>query len=115
VVSGCNKSAGGGTIAEWFNTACFVDPAPYTFGDESRTDSTLRQEGINNFDFAAFKKTYFGPDGKLDLQFRVEFFNIFNRTQFAAPNTTLGSASFGEINATNGNPRLIQLALRFSF
>jgi hypothetical protein len=75
----------------------------------------LRQEGINNFDFAAFKKTYFGPDGKLDLQFRVEFFNIFNRTQFAAPNTTLGSASFGEINATNGNPRLIQLALRFSF
>jgi hypothetical protein len=113
-VSGCAKS-GPRTTAEWFNTSCWADPAPYTFGDESRVDPTLRQDGIRNFDFSTFKKTYFGPDNKLNLEFRVEFFNIFNRTQFAAPNTSFGSGSFGEVNSTNGNPRLIQLSLRFSF
>jgi Carboxypeptidase regulatory-like domain/TonB dependent receptor len=115
VVPGCNKGAGGGTVDAWFNTSCFVDPAPYTFGDESRVDPTLRQAGINNWDFAIFKRTYFGPDQKLNLEFRTEFFNIFNRVQFAAPNTTLGSSSFGVVSATNGNPRLIQFGLRFSF
>jgi hypothetical protein len=114
-VPGCDKGAGGGTITAWFNTSCFVDPAPYTFGNESRVDPTLRQEGINNFDFAVFKKTYFGPDNRLNFEFRAEFFNIFNRTQFGAPNTSLGNASFGQINTTNGNPRLIQLGLRLSF
>jgi hypothetical protein len=113
-VSGCAKG-GPRTTAEWFNTSCWADPAPYTFGDESRVDPTLRQDGIRNFDFSTFKKTYFGPDNKLNLEFRVEFFNIFNRTQFAAPNTSFGSGSFGEVNSTNGNPRLIQLSLRFSF
>jgi hypothetical protein len=117
VVAGCDKSAGGGTVAAWFNTACFTDPAPYTFGDESRVDSTLRQAGINNFDFALFKKTYFGPDNKFNLEFRTEFFNLFNRVQFATPNTNFANnnPSFGEVNATNGNPRLIQFALRFAF
>jgi Carboxypeptidase regulatory-like domain/TonB dependent receptor len=117
VVPGCSKSAGGSTVAAWFNTSCFTDPAPYTFGDESRTDSTLRQAGINNFDFSIFKKTYFGPDNKLNLEFRTEFFNLFNRVQFAAPNTSFANnnPSFGEVNATNGNPRLIQFGLRFSF
>ena len=114
VVAGCNKG-GPRSITEWFNTNCFIDPAPYTFGDESRTDSTLRQDGVNNFDFAAFKKTYFGPDNKFDVEFRAEFFNIFNRVQFAAPNTTLGSAQFGQVSATNNNPRLVQFALRFAF
>jgi Carboxypeptidase regulatory-like domain/TonB dependent receptor len=117
VVAGCDKSTGGGTVAAWFNTSCFTDPAPYTFGDESRTDSTLRQAGINNFDFSIFKKTYFGPDNKLNLEFRTEFFNLFNRVQFAAPNTSFANnnPSFGIVNATNGNPRLIQFGLRFSF
>jgi hypothetical protein len=116
VVSGCNKG-GPRTTTEWFNTTCFVDPGPYDFGNEPRVDSTLRQDGIINFDFATFKKTYFGPDNRFNVEFRAEFFNLFNRTQFAAPNTSYSptNTSFGEVNSTNGNPRLIQLALRFSF
>jgi Carboxypeptidase regulatory-like domain/TonB dependent receptor len=115
VVPGCDKGAGGGNTAEWFNTSCFVSAPAYTFGDESRTDATLRQAGINNFDFSIFKRTYFGPDNRLNLEFRTEFFNIFNRVQYAAPNTSLGSASFGVVSASNGNPRLIQFGLRLSF
>ncbi len=112
VVAGCNKT-GARTTAEWFNTACFVDPAAYTFGNEPRADATLRQDGIINFDFALFKKTYFTE--RMNLEFRTEFFNLFNRAQFAAPNTTLGAGTFGEVSAIANNPRLIQFGLKFSF
>ena len=115
VVSGCSKTAGGQSTAQWFNTACFANPTGYQFGDEPRVDPTLRQAGINNFDFSLFKRTYFGPDQKLNLEFRTEFFNLFNRVQYAAPNTTLGSSQFGVVSASNGNPRLVQFGLRFSF
>jgi hypothetical protein len=112
VVSGCNKN-GPRTTAEWFNTTCFVDPAAYTFGNEPRADQTLRQDGIINFDFAVFKKTYFTE--RMNLEFRTEFFNLFNRSQFAAPNTTLGAGTFGQVTALANNPRLIQFGLKFSF
>lgn len=112
VVPGCDKG-GPRSTSEWFNTACFVNPAPYTFGNEPRADQTLRQDGIINFDFAIFKKTYFTE--RMNLEFRTEFFNLFNRSQFAAPNTTLGAGSFGQVSAIANNPRLIQFGLKFSF
>jgi len=115
-IAGCDKN-GPRTTAEWFNTACFADPAPYTFGDEPRADQILRQDGIINFDFAAFKKTSFGPDEKMNLEFRAEFFNLFNRSQFAAPNTTYVSTggTFGVVSAIANNPRLVQFGLKFTF
>jgi len=121
VVPGCSKGAPAGGLSnklnEWFNTACFVSPADFTFGDESRTDATLRGSGVNNFDFSLFKRTQFGPDNKLGLEFRTEFFNLFNRTQFAPPNTSVGSANFGVVTSTAAgtNPRLVQFGLKFVF
>jgi hypothetical protein len=120
-VSGCSKGAPTGGLSnklnEWFNTACFVSPADFTFGNESRTDANLRGSGVNNFDFALFKRTQFGPDNRLGLEFRSEFFNLFNRTQFAPPNTSVGSANFGVVTSTAAgtNPRLIQFGLKFVF
>ncbi|MGA2300877.1 MAG: TonB-dependent receptor [Candidatus Acidiferrum sp.] len=113
-VPGCDKTGPRTTIA-WFNTACFVDPAPYTFGDEPRADQTLRQDGIINFDFAVFKRTYFGPDNKLNLEFRSEFFNLFNRNQYAAPGTALGASNFGVVSGLANLPRLVQFGLKLSF
>ena len=120
VVAGCNKSAPSGGAAklnEWFNTACFTAPADFTFGNESRTDSTLRSDGVRNFDLSLFKRTRFGPDEKIGLEFRTEFFNLFNRTQFAPPNTSLGSATFGVVSSTypGTNPRLVQFGLKLIF
>src|SRR5271156_6367421 len=120
VVPGCNKSAPHTTVPNskditWFNTSCFVAPAEWGFGDESRVDATIRGAGINNWDFALFKTTNFGPENKLGLQFRSEFFNTFNRVQFAQPGGTLGSATFGEVTQQLNSPRLIQLALKFLF
>jgi hypothetical protein len=59
-------------------------------------------------------------EGSTSLEFRVEVFNLFNRTQFAAPNTTCCSsnnANFGVVTSTapGTNPRLIQFALKFLF
>ncbi len=118
--SGCKKgspASGRARLGEWFNTACFSAPADFTFGNEARVDPSLRSSGVNNFDFSLFKRTRFGPDEKLGLEFRTEFFNLFNRTQFAPPNTSFGSSTFGVVSSTypGTNPRLIQFGLKFVF
>jgi hypothetical protein len=114
VVPGCSRT-GPRTVGQWFNTACFADPAPYTFGNESRVDPTLRQDGVNNWDFAIFKKTYFGSENRYNLEFRTEFFNIANIVQYGPPNAQFGTGSFGKVSGAVNNPRLIQFGLRFAF
>jgi hypothetical protein len=118
VVSGCDTSTSGSAssrLDQWFNTACFVQPPEFTFGNESRTDPHLRSAGIANWDFSAFKSFPIAPEGKANLQFRAEFFNIFNRVQFGYPGQALGSSSFGVVTSTQNLPRLVQFALRLSF
>lgn len=123
VVAGCDKAPAGGSIARlsgWFNTACFAAPADFTFGNEPRVDPTLRSDGVDNFDFAVFKKILIGPDGRRGIESRVEFFNLFNRTQFGPPNTTCctaNNANFGFVTSTapGTNPRLVQFALKVFF
>jgi hypothetical protein len=118
VVPGCNSSISGSItskLGEYFNTSCFAQPAEFTFGDESRTDPNLRSPGMANWDFSAFKSFPIAPEGKANLQFRAEFFNIFNRVQFGYPGQAFGSPSFGQISTQANEPRLIQLALRLSF
>jgi hypothetical protein len=121
LVATCQKaSARPSRLEGWFNTACFAAPPDFTFGDEPRVDSTLRSQGVNNFDFAVFKRMVFGTEGRAGIESRVEFFNLFNRPQFAPPNTTCctaNNANFGFVTSTapGTNPRLIQFALKFFF
>lgn len=119
VVAGCQKSIGGAAqskITQWFNTSCFTAPAIYTFGNESRTDSTLRGPGIANYDFSLFKRTTIAE--RYNVEFRAEAFNLFNRVQFGTPNTAQTTAAnniFGQITSQLNNPRLLQMALRLRF
>jgi Carboxypeptidase regulatory-like domain len=119
VIAGCDTSGPGGGIAaktaEYFNTSCFEAPPAYGYGTEPRVDASLRAEGINNWDLAIFKRTQFGPDNKLGLEFRTEFFNTFNRVQLGFPGTSFGTGGFGTINTQNNTPRLIQFGLKFQF
>jgi hypothetical protein len=118
VVAGCDGSVSGSAQSRldgWFNTACFSQPLPFTFGNASRTDPSLRSPGIANWDFSAFKKFPFGPDRRYNIEFRSEFFNIFNRVQFGYPGQTQGSSSFGIVSSQQNTPRLVQFALRFAF
>ncbi len=118
IVYGCNQNESGSPeqrLNEWFNTACFTAPPAYGFGSEPRVDPHLRQDGVNNWNFAAFKRTSFGPSERMYIEFRAEFFNLFNRPQFGPPGNAFGSPTFGVVNSTVGNPRLIQFGLKFAF
>jgi len=117
-VAGCHgasPASGDAKLNQWFNTACFTAPPEWGYGTEARVDPHLRQDGPKNFDFAISKQNTFGPGERMGLQFRTEFFNLFNTPLFGPPNTTLGSPNFGVVTATRYNPRLIQFALKFTF
>jgi Carboxypeptidase regulatory-like domain len=126
VVQGCDKNVSGSSVSrlnEWFNTACFTAPSgldaagnqnnPWTFGNEARVDPTLRQQGVVNFDFAVFKTSTIYD--RVSVQFRAEFFNLFNHPQFGPPNGTQTSSTFGQVTNTVNNPRLVQFGLKFIF
>lgn len=118
VVPGCNKIVSGSAeqrLGQWFNTSCFTQPAAFTFGDESRTDPIIRTDGISNFDVSLFKNFPFGPEGRYVLQFRSEFFDLFNTPQFGYPGQTFGTPQFGQVTSQINNPRLIQFAMRFNY
>jgi len=117
VVAGCDRQ-GPRKLSQWFNTACFAAPPDFGPGTESRVDPVLRGPGINNFDFAVFKKTNIGE--RMGIEFRTEFFNLFNHPYFSMPATGFGAAGFGVINSTvqggvASPERLIQFALKFVF
>lgn len=96
----------------WFDTSAFTHPVLGTQGDAGR--NILRGPGIKNWDFSLVKDTSFTESMRLEL--RIEFFNIFNTTQFdpLGINTDVNSSSFGqELKARD--PRIIQLAGKFYF
>jgi TonB dependent receptor len=120
VVAGCNKSTSGSArsrIGEWFNTACFTQPAPYTFGDETRFDDNVRVAGVANWDASVYKNFPIAREGAVKLQFRAEAFNLWNRVQFGFPGTVTGQIGEGEgvVSSQANNPRLIQFALRIDY
>ena len=77
----------------------------------------LTGPGQFNFDASLVKNTRVGGIHEdATLQFRAEFFNIFNHPQFQNPvSTDLSQANFGWITGTSVNPRLIQFALKYVF
>jgi hypothetical protein len=116
LVSGCDRGRSGSAqsrLHEWFNTACFTQPSPFNFGNESRADAAIRTAGIANWDAAIVKKVNVGE--RINIQFRSEFFNLFNRVQFGSPSPQLGTSQFGQVTSQANNPRLIQFGLRTSF
>jgi outer membrane receptor protein involved in Fe transport len=101
------------TLARWFNTAAFVAPAAYTFGSAPRSLGSVRSDGISGIDFSVVKNTTLFENVR--LQFRSEFFNLTNTVRFAPPNTSFGSAQFGQITAQSNQPRVVQFALKLIY
>ncbi len=126
VVPGVSKSGTGSRFARtlpgatWFNTAAFISPGNFSFGNESRVDATVRADAKRNWDMTLSKSTAI-KEG-LSLQFRAEYFNVFNHPQYGSPNTAVGASNFGQLSANTGNgstntnqPRIGQLSLRLNF
>jgi hypothetical protein len=117
-VPGCDKVVSGSEtqrIGQWFNTSCFVQPASFTFGDEPRNDPTLRASGVANWDASAYKTFPFTHSEKVNMQFRAEAFNLFNRVQFGYPGLQQAASNFGIVSSQLNNPRLLQFSLRVNY
>ena len=100
---------------EWFNTAAFVQPAPFTIGNAPRVLPDVRNPGFTNADLSVFKNTYVGANERYNIQLRLEAFNAFNHPYFAGPDTGVNDGNFGKITSTAGDPRDVQLAAKFIF
>jgi hypothetical protein len=91
-------------------------PNQGTFGTVGR--NTFRGPGFRDFDMALIKDTPFGRRGKGELgilEFRAEFFNIFNIVDFGLPSNTVLGTGFGTISHTAGPSRQIQFSLKLIY
>ena len=106
---------------QYINKAAFANPAPGTFGNIGR--NAIYGPGFGSVDFSVFKTTPITE--KLRAEFRVEIFNLSNRSNYFNPITTFASSSFGQITLTRnggiapglgfGEPRNTQFGLKLMF
>jgi len=115
VVPGVSDKATNQSISQWFNTAAFTAPAPFTYGNVGRTLPDVSGDGLFNLDFSLFKN--FSVREKFRFQFRAEAFNLTNTPTFEVPNSTYGPLNFGQVTAMAffPKPRIIQFGLRMDF
>jgi hypothetical protein len=99
-------------LNKYFDTGQFTIPAPFTFGNVSRTLPDVRSPGRQNYDLA-LAKNFIIHEG-VSAQFRAEAFNLTNTPYFFGPGTALGSGTFGVISASSGE-RQVQFALKILF
>jgi outer membrane receptor protein involved in Fe transport len=99
------------TQAEWFNTAAFVNPPPYTFGNLGY--NTLRSDWDKDLDFSIFREFPIAESKR--LEFRFEGFNVTNTPVFGIPDSTVSDPNFGVVGSTANTQRELQFALKFYF
>ncbi|MBO0857912.1 MAG: carboxypeptidase regulatory-like domain-containing protein [Chloracidobacterium sp.] len=112
----------GSKVGAYFNKSCVSPTWPVIGNDGVATNFGDIGVGVvfgpdqRNFDIAIIKRT---PLNRLregaNIEFRTEFFNAFNTTQFSNPNTNVSAGAFGTITSTAVNPRIIQFALKLNF
>ena len=106
--TGSNPTIGHRTINQWFNTAAFPVPAPYTVGNAPR--DLVRGQGLRESDFSLYKQ--FILRERLRFELRGEFFNIFNQTTFGTPNDLADTPQFGTVSSTRQSGRTTQVAAK---
>ncbi|MFZ0630155.1 MAG: carboxypeptidase-like regulatory domain-containing protein [Acidobacteriaceae bacterium] len=112
-VAGCDTSAASHSQHQWINSTCFVAPASGELGDAARVP--LSGPDFVNTDFSVIKDFPLNRERQMGLNFRAEFFNLFNHPEFGMPVNDINQPGFGSVNSTVNNPRLVQLALKLSF
>ena len=107
-----NDRPHGEMIRQWFDTSAFTFNAIGTIGNSGR--NILRGPRYFNSDFGLLKVTQLTE--RVGMQFRAEFFNVFNNVNFQLPNSNMASAQVGQINGVvEDNQRIIQFGLKILF
>jgi hypothetical protein len=96
---------------EWFNTAAFASPDPFTFGTSGR--NSLRADWFKNLDLSLFRDFPIGE--RRSLQFRAEAFNVTNTPTWGIPVNDLNNPRLGSIISTRSTERQLQLSLKLYF
>ena len=110
-VKGCDPYANQSKL-QYINPACFVAPPSGQLGDANRVP--VFGPDFVNTDFSVIKQFKL-PWENMGLNFRAEFFNLFNHAQFSEPVSDINALGFGSVNSTVNNPRLIQFGLKLTF
>ncbi|MFZ0589287.1 MAG: carboxypeptidase regulatory-like domain-containing protein [Bryobacteraceae bacterium] len=105
-----NLPSGEQSIYDWFNTAAFVGPSTYTFGNSG----TGVLSGPVYFDVDLSLMRHFRLTERFGMDLRTEWFNAFNRANFNPPNATIGTVQAGVISSTFP-ARIIQMAAKIVF
>jgi hypothetical protein len=106
--------SGGQSDNHWFDTTAFAPAAPYTIPNDSLSQPNLRGPRRINTDFSLIKNTRFLE--RYNMQFRAEFFNLFDHPALSLPISDVTSAQFVQITSgIGGSERNIQFGLRFVF
>jgi hypothetical protein len=111
-VAGCNPYAADHSKQQWINTACFPAAAVGELGNANRVP-VVGPDFVNT-DFSIIKQFALPREG-MGLNFRAEFFNLFNHAQFGLPVNDFNAPGFGSVNSTVNNPRLVQFALKLTY
>ena len=98
-------------IHDYLNPAAFRNPGEWHIR-KSRQQARFALPALLEVDMALSR--IFSVREKQRLELRGEAFNVINRANFLAPNTTLNTGTFGQIT-TAGSPRIMQLALKLYF
>jgi len=98
------------TLARWFNTEAFQNPASFTFGNSPR--SVLRGPAVATMDLTLEKTIPLAAASRFEV--RVEAFNVLNRANYNLPGFTLGAADFGVISSARP-ARTLQVGTRLAF
>ena len=120
-VANCNPYHASHGQHQWINASCFTAPGlvvgGVNIGGELGNASRVPVVGPDfvNTDFSVIKNFALPYREGMGLNFRAEFFNLFNHAQFGMPVNDINASGFGAVNSTVNNPRLIQLALKLSF
>ena len=105
-----NPNNGPKVPAEWFNTAAFAVPAPYSLGNSGR--NVVTGPGLANVDLSLQKQWPLRESQFVEM--RVDAFNALNHPNFNLPGRILGAANFGVITSAQ-DARELQFALKFVF
>jgi hypothetical protein len=106
----------GQSNSQWFDTTAFSVAPAFTIPNDSLSQPNVRGPRRINFDWSLIKNTKFKD--RYNLQFRAEFYNIFNHPALNATGATtdVTNAQFGQIiSSAAGSERNVQFALRFLF
>jgi Carboxypeptidase regulatory-like domain len=110
-----NPMTGPQSLNQWFNRSVFSFPAQYTIGNAGV--GLIYGPHLWSTDLNTGKRFPLPWREGMNLEFRAEFYNVFNHPNFSPPDVNLGDANFGKVTAYSAlvNPRKGQVALKLYF